>query len=82
MPPKGVRGGGGAAAGGAKKKSKLYKMPEKLKEGTVLKDLTKIEWKIGPSIGTGGFGEIYSACKVNEKKYDYVVKCVRFLNIQ
>lgn len=74
--------GGGAAAGGAKKiasgakKSKLYNMPEKIKEGTILRDLMKTEWKIGPSIGTGGFGEIYSAAKKGESKFDYVVKCV------
>lgn len=71
-----------AAAGGAKKaaagakKSKLYNMPEKIKEGTILTDMMKGEWKIGPSIGTGGFGEIYSATKPGENKYEYVVKCV------
>uniref|UniRef100_A0A1I8M9U4 non-specific serine/threonine protein kinase n=1 Tax=Musca domestica TaxID=7370 RepID=A0A1I8M9U4_MUSDO len=70
-----------AAAGGAKKaaagakKSKLYNMPEKIKEGTILTDMMKGEWKIGPSIGTGGFGEIYSATKPGENKYEYVVKC-------
>lgn len=75
------RNAAAGAAGGAKKglagakKSKLYNMPEKIKEGTILKDLIKNEWKIGPSIGTGGFGEIYSASKMNENKYDYVVKC-------
>ena len=74
---------GGASAGAAKKpklvgkqKSKLYSMPEKIAEGTVLTDLNKVQWRIGPSIGTGGFGEIYSAAKVGENKYDYVVKCV------
>ncbi|XP_065371696.1 nucleosomal histone kinase 1 [Calliphora vicina] len=70
---------GGGAAGGAKKaaakKSKLYNMPEKIKEGTILRDLMKTEWKIGPSIGTGGFGEIYSASRKADNKYDYVVKC-------
>lgn len=77
--------GGGAAGGGAKKaaagakKSKLYNMPEKVKEGTILKDLMKTEWKIGPSIGIGGFGEIYSAAKNGENKYDYVVKCVSLI---
>uniref|UniRef100_A0A1I8PJ03 non-specific serine/threonine protein kinase n=1 Tax=Stomoxys calcitrans TaxID=35570 RepID=A0A1I8PJ03_STOCA len=67
---------GGAKKGAAgAKKSKLYNMPEKVKEGTILMDRTKNEWKIGPSIGIGGFGEIYSATKKGENKYDYVVKC-------
>lgn len=66
----------GKKAAAAAKKSKLYNMPEKIKEGTVLTDRMKTEWKIGPSIGTGGFGEIYSASKTGENKYDYVVKCV------
>lgn len=71
-----VKGAASAATGGAKKKSKLYTMPEKIREGTILKDVAKNEWKIGTSIGVGGFGEIYTACKGGEKSYDYVVKCV------
>lgn len=60
MPPKKV-----AAAGPAKKKSakNAYQMPEHLPAGSVLTDLSKQQWRIGPSIGTGGFGEIYSASK-------------------
>ncbi|XP_016998438.2 nucleosomal histone kinase 1 [Drosophila takahashii] len=58
-----------------KAKSKLYAMPEKVKEGTIFTDLAKGQWRIGPSIGVGGFGEIYAACKVGEKNYDAVVKC-------
>ncbi|SPP81104.1 nucleosomal histone kinase 1 [Drosophila guanche] len=67
-----------AAAGSApakKAKGKLYAMPEKLVEGTVLQDLAKGQWRIGPSIGIGGFGEIYAAARVGEKNYDAVVKC-------
>ncbi|XP_034660066.1 nucleosomal histone kinase 1 [Drosophila subobscura] len=67
-----------AAAGSApakKAKGKLYAMPEKLLEGTVLQDLAKGQWRIGPSIGIGGFGEIYAAARVGEKNYDAVVKC-------
>ncbi|KAI9584341.1 nucleosomal histone kinase 1 isoform X1 [Glossina fuscipes] len=70
-----AKGAASAATGGDKKKSKLYNMPEKLREGTILKDLAKNEYKIGTSVGTGGFGEIYTACKGGEKSYDYVVKC-------
>ncbi|KAH8250349.1 hypothetical protein KR026_011337 [Drosophila bipectinata] len=63
------------AAPAKKGKSKLYDMPEKITEGTVFTDMTKGQWRIGTSIGIGGFGEIYSACKVGEKNYDAVVKC-------
>ncbi|EDV91120.1 nucleosomal histone kinase 1 [Drosophila grimshawi] len=56
-------------------KSKLYAMPEKLKENTILTDLAKGQWRIGPSIGIGGFGEIYAACRNGDKQFDAVVKC-------
>ncbi|XP_062124362.1 nucleosomal histone kinase 1 [Drosophila sulfurigaster albostrigata] len=63
------------AAPAKKAKGKLYAMPEKIKEGTILTDLAKGQWRIGPSIGIGGFGEIYAACRNGEKNYDAVVKC-------
>ncbi|XP_067630634.1 nucleosomal histone kinase 1 [Eurosta solidaginis] len=59
----------------APKHNKLYAMPEKIAEGTILTDLSKTQWTIGASIGTGGFGEIYCACRAGEKNYNYVVKC-------
>ncbi|KAH8310736.1 hypothetical protein KR044_002801 [Drosophila immigrans] len=64
-----------AAAPAKKAKGKLYAMPEKIKEGTILTDLTKGQWRIGPSIGIGGFGEIYAAGRNGEKNFDAVVKC-------
>lgn len=66
------------AAAGKAKKTKMYNMPEKIKIGTILKDLMDTQWIIGKSIGIGGFGEIYEAAKKGEKKYEYVVKCVSF----
>ncbi|KAL1494925.1 hypothetical protein ABEB36_010434 [Hypothenemus hampei] len=53
-----------------------YKLAEPLEQGTILKDLSKQCWKLGPSIGKGGFGEIYSAQKdgTDDKTYPYVVK--------
>lgn len=56
-------------------------MPERIPIGMILTDLSKQQWKIGPSIGVGGFGEIYCACKANEvpkkhEDYPYVVKVV------
>ncbi|KAG1651375.1 Serine/threonine-protein kinase VRK1 [Nymphon striatum] len=38
----------------------------RIKKGEVLIDITKKKWKIGESIGTGGFGEIYSASSLSE----------------
>lgn len=64
-----------------KRKANAYQMPESIAPGELMTDLSKQQWKIGPSIGVGGFGEIYCACKANEstKKYEdypYVVKVV------
>lgn len=66
-----------------------YKMPKPLKTGDILIDIFKKQWKIGVSIGIGGFGEIYSACKAdsNIKKiedYPLIVKIVssQSINIQ
>lgn len=69
-----------------KRKANAYQMPESVPLGEILTDLSKQQWKIGPSIGTGGFGEIYCASKANEsiKKYEdypYVVKVVSFHSI-
>lgn len=67
------------AAGGVKKKvtAKGYKKPAPIPNGEILTDVSRQQWKVGPSIGSGGFGEIYSACKVGEgKDYNYVVKIV------
>lgn len=63
------------------KKKNGYEMPQPLKTGDVLTDISKKGWKIGVSIGVGGFGEIYSACEAtsNIKKvddYPFVVKIV------
>ena len=69
-------------AGNAKKKGAAgYKMPAPIPSGTILTDISKTKWKVGPSIGSGGFGEIYSACKADSsiKKvddYPFVVKIV------
>lgn len=65
----------------AKRKANGYQMPEPIPIGEIFTDLSKQQWKVGPAIGSGGFGEIYCACKANEpaKKYDdyqYVIKVV------
>lgn len=67
------------AGGGRKKAANGYQMPEPVPPGTVLTDMAKRQWKVGPSIGSGGFGEIYSACEAGSgakksEDYPYVVK--------
>lgn len=73
MPPKN--------AGGRKKAANGYQMPAPVPLGTVLTDMAKRQWKVGPSIGSGGFGEIYCACEASSgtkrtDDYPYVVKIV------
>jgi vaccinia related kinase len=54
------------------------KFPECILEGEILQDITMNQWKLGKSIGTGGFGEIYLASNnINETvglDAQYVVK--------
>ncbi|XP_059054688.1 serine/threonine-protein kinase VRK1 [Achroia grisella] len=63
-----------------KRKANGYKMPSPIATGEVIHDVIgKKKWRIGPSIGVGGFGEIYSACdhESSPKKgslYPFVVK--------
>lgn len=35
------------------------RLPDPIREGEVLTDITENQWKLGRSIGVGGFGEIY-----------------------
>lgn len=62
----------------AKRKANGYKFPDPLPKGEVLEDIAKKKWKLGASIGQGGFGEIYSAqeASVGGAKYPYVIKIV------
>lgn len=54
MPPK------LAARPAAKKKAPIHKLPETIKDGEVVRDIQKRQWRLGKSIGVGGFGEIYA----------------------
>lgn len=72
---------GKAAPKRAPKKKNGYEMPKPLKPADILTDNQKNQWKVGVSIGVGGFGEIYSACKASAvvkkvEDYPYVVKIV------
>ncbi|KAL3274419.1 hypothetical protein HHI36_015809 [Cryptolaemus montrouzieri] len=59
-----------------KKGANGYKLPDPLPKNEILVDLAKKKWKLGTSIGQGGFGEIYSAQEADTKSanYPYVVK--------
>ncbi|XP_066141531.1 serine/threonine-protein kinase VRK1-like isoform X2 [Euwallacea fornicatus] len=59
-----------------KKAANGYKFAEPLPKGTLLKDISKKTWKLGHSIGKGGFGEIYCVQEEGSKEndYPYVVK--------
>ncbi|RZC40752.1 serine/threonine-protein kinase VRK1 [Asbolus verrucosus] len=58
-----------------KKPATGYKMPEPLPEGEVLTDISKRQWRLGTSIGKGGFGEIYSAQEASKaSKFPFVIK--------
>ncbi|XP_060804869.1 serine/threonine-protein kinase VRK1 [Amyelois transitella] len=67
-------------AAAPKKKANGYKMPAPIAVGEVINDpIGKKAWRIGPSIGVGGFGEIYSACENSSSpkkgsNYPFVVK--------
>lgn len=50
MPPKASKN---------RKAANGYRLPDALPEGEILTGLTKKSWRLGKSIGVGGFGEIY-----------------------
>lgn len=35
------------------------RLPDPIREGELLTDIAQKTWRLGPSIGLGGFGEIY-----------------------
>lgn len=35
------------------------RLPDPIREGEIFVDITKNQWKLGRSVGVGGFGEIY-----------------------
>merc|ERR1719319_942065 len=55
-----------------------FLLPDPLPKGVVLTDTCKKKWKLGKSIGLGGFGEIYLASKLNDfdksLEEDYIIK--------
>ncbi|KAF8793844.1 Nucleosomal histone kinase 1 like protein [Argiope bruennichi] len=65
MPPKPRRKAPAAAKG--------HKLPEPIPEGTEVTDTFKKSWKIGPKIGSGGFGTVYFGMHFKNIPY---VKCI------
>ena len=53
-----------------------WKMPPPLPVGELLTDFSGKQWRIGSSVGKGGFGEIYSASSTKGSNKDYVIKVV------
>jgi len=52
MPPK-------KEGGAAKRGNKPYSRPDPITNGEILNDLCNKKWRVGKSIGSGGFGDIY-----------------------
>ena len=56
------------------------KMPRPLPAGELFTDLVKKQWVLGPSVGKGGFGEIYLATQKGQstaaKSAPFVIKVV------
>ncbi len=79
MPPKKKPIGGGKG----KRAPVKRKMPPPMSPGELLTDFSKkTSWVLGQSIGTGGFGEIYSASNSEAKSTEnYVVKIVGSFNM-
>ncbi|CAH1999481.1 unnamed protein product [Acanthoscelides obtectus] len=65
-----------AKAAPKRKAATGYKLAEHIPAGEILQDISKTKWKLGPSIGHGGFGEIYSAQDYSKggSKYPFVIK--------
>ena len=60
MPPKASK----------RKAANGYKLPDPMPNGLVVTSTTKKSFRLGKSIGTGGFGEIYLASE--NIRYDFI----------
>ncbi len=56
-------------------------LPDPLPDGHLVMDNRGRQWRIGKSIGLGGFGEIYAAARKGYTDQDYVVKVRRQLDM-
>lgn len=62
-------------AAGKRKAANGYKLPEHIPTGEIIRDMSKKEWQIGPSIGVGGFGEIYAGAIITTHFINGQKKC-------
>jgi len=60
MSQKATKAAAAKKVAGKGKAANGYKLPDPIPIGEILRDVAKKEWQIGPSIGVGGFGEIYA----------------------
>lgn len=67
-----------AKAGGKKKAANGYKLADVIPAGEILEDVRKKKWRLGDTVGQGGFGRIYSAQDASSSgsSYPYVIKIV------
>jgi len=60
-----AKGSSGEKSGGKKPSKRIaangFRLPDPIAPGEILTDMTEKQWRIGKSIGVGGFGEIYLA---------------------
>jgi hypothetical protein len=59
---------------GKRKGANGYRLPDPIPVGEIVRDVTKKEWQIGPSVGVGGFGEIYAGRLIAIHTVSLVVK--------
>jgi len=84
MPPKkaGTAKSGSKAGSKAAPKKRVaangFKLPDPIEAGVVVTDIAKKSWRVGKSIGVGGFGEIYLVSDELNREVDdtanYVIK--------
>jgi vaccinia related kinase len=76
MPPKAAA----SRPAAAKKKAPIHKLPDPIRDGEIVRDIQKRQWRLGKSIGVGGFGEIYAGifnllsemkCHLNQHSFSF-----------
>jgi hypothetical protein len=56
---------------GKRKGANGYKLPDPIPVGEIVRGVNKKEWQIGPSIGVGGFGEIYAGTVITKYVFSF-----------
>ncbi|XP_043199465.1 serine/threonine-protein kinase VRK1-like isoform X2 [Amphibalanus amphitrite] len=76
MPVRKCRGGGGGGGppSPARRAAAGHRLPAPLPAGLTLTDVSQQRWRLGRSIGSGGFGEIYSAARDSSAEASHAIK--------